>query len=516
MREGESEGGHMNSRIRTLSWAVAVTLAASCADSQQVASETQAASAATQRYIVKLTDAAGGRSAIARLGGQVVLDLPRHSAAAVLLPTEAAAALAASPHVAYVEPDPERHLQAQTTPYGIDMVQASALLGETPAGTITVCVIDSGIHPGHEDFAGIPMAGSEGALAWDVDGCGHGTHVAGTIAAANNDLGVVGVAPQAVSLHIVRVFGDGCSWEYASTLVAALDACRAAGASVVNMSLGGSSPSRTESAAFEAAWQEGVLSVAAAGNAGNRSKLYPASYPSVVSVAAIDRDMNLASFSQTNDQVELAAPGVGVLSTVPWTAHTYLQVGDATFDGNHMTGGAEGSASGPLVDGGLCTSSGDWAGAVVLCQRGENRFSAKRRNVTQGGGVAMVVYNNEEGNFLGTIGQREASIPAISLSQADGEAALAFVGQSATVRDEIDVPGSDYEEWQGTSMATPHVAGVAALIWSFHPQATAAQVRAAMTDTALDLGAEGRDIAFGFGLVQAVDALEHLAGLVGP
>jgi serine protease len=501
----------MKSIIRNLSWALAVTLAGSCAESPpDVAAETQTATA-QQRYIVKLTDDARGRAEIARLGGRVVLDLPRHAAAAVTLPAQAAEALAASPHVAYVELDPERHLYAQTTPYGIDMVQATALLGEVPAAALKVCVIDSGIYPAQEDFEGIPIDGSEGALAWDQDGCGHGTHVAGTIAAADNAIGVVGVAPQAVALHIVRVFGDDCEWQYASTLVAALDECRAAGARVVNMSLGGSNPSRTEEAAFAAAYDAGVLSVAAAGNSGNPSRSYPASYESVVSVAAVDSDKELASFSQRNAEVELAAPGVAVLSTVPWTAHTYLQVGGQTFQGNHMTGGKEGSAGGPLVDGGLCTSSGDWAGAVVLCQRGENRFAAKLRNVIHGGGVAMVVYNNAEGNFTGTVGQREASIPALSLSQADGQAALAFTGQSATARDEIELPGSDYEEWQGTSMATPHVAGVAALIWSFHSQATAAQVRAALAETAEDLGVAGRDSSFGFGLVQAVDALAHLA-----
>jgi len=200
--------------------------------------------------------------------------LPRHSAAAAHLPQQALTALQANPHVEYIELDPERHLMAQTTPYGITMVQATDPAFATPPAALrTVCVIDSGIYPGHEDFSGIPVTGSDGNLPWDQDGCGHGTHVAGTIAAANNGLGVIGVAPQAVALHIVRVFDDSCSWAYASNLVAALDACMDAGAHVVNMSLGGSNPSRTEAAAFDQAFNAGVLSVAAAGNAGNPSKL---------------------------------------------------------------------------------------------------------------------------------------------------------------------------------------------------------------------------------------------------
>ena len=100
---------------------------------------------------------------------------------------------------------------------------------------------------------GIGVTGEAGT-AWNQDGCGHGTHVAGTITAADNTAGVVGVAPNSVSLHIVRVFGDDCSWSYASDLVAALDECQAAGAKVVSMSLGGTFKSTTENAAFASAY----------------------------------------------------------------------------------------------------------------------------------------------------------------------------------------------------------------------------------------------------------------------
>ncbi len=98
-------------------------------------------------------------------------------------------------------------------------------------------MIDSGIHAGHEDFAGIALSGYPSG--WNNDQCGHGTHVAGTIAAANNNLGVIGVSPGKVSLHIVKVFGDDCAWSYSSTLVDAAQRCQAAGAKVISMSLGG-------------------------------------------------------------------------------------------------------------------------------------------------------------------------------------------------------------------------------------------------------------------------------------
>ena len=84
------------------------------------------------------------------------------------------------------------------------------------------------------------------------------------------------------------------------------------------MSLGGSFKSRFEETAFKDAYNAGVLSVAAAGNGGNTSYSYPASYSSVVSVAAVDSNKVVADFSQKNSQVELAAPGVSVLSTVPY------------------------------------------------------------------------------------------------------------------------------------------------------------------------------------------------------
>jgi subtilisin family serine protease len=72
------------------------------------------------------------------------------------------------------------------------------------------------------------------------------------------------------------------------------------------------------------------------------------------------------------------------------------------------------------------------------------------------------------------------------------------------------VPGSSYEAWNGTSMATPHVSGVAALLWSANPKWTNAQIRDAMIATAMDLGDEGWDPHYGHGLVQAYDALEYL------
>ncbi len=479
-------------------------------------SDTQATNAASSalsasdRYIIKFKDYSRRGAVLSAAGAQTARELPSHAAVAAYIPGPALEGLRQNPNIEYIEADPKRELYGQTTPYGISMVQATDPAFTSAGGNVKVCIIDSGLYTGHEDFQGIGVTGEAGT-AWNQDGCGHGTHVAGTITAADNTAGVVGVAPNSVSLHIVRVFGDDCSWSYASDLVAALDECQAAGAKVVSMSLGGTFKSTTENAAFASAYNAGVLSIAAAGNDGNTRMSYPASYDSVVSVAAIDSAKALASFSQRNSQVEVSAPGVSVLSSVPWTTPT-LSVGGSSYMGAVIDGAATIAANGALVDGGLCDSIGSWSGKIVLCQRGTITFADKVNNVQAGGGVGAVIYNNVSGAFAGTLGTGVTSaIPAISMTQEDGQALVAgSLGQSATLNAVITKPGSGYEAWDGTSMATPHVSGVAALIWSYNPSWTNAQIRDALTATAEDLGAAGRDDSFGYGLVQAKAALDYL------
>jgi serine protease len=263
----------------------------------------------------------------------------------------------------------------------------------TGAGRL-VCVIDSGLKTSHEDFAGVNIVGGYPS-GWNNDTCGHGTHVAGTIAAANNSLGVVGVTPGGVSLYIVKVFdGADCGWSYSSDLVAAANQCANAGANIISMSLGGTVKSKTEEKAFSNLYNQGILSVAAAGNDGNTRLSYPASYASVISVAAVDSDNVVADFSQQNSAVEISAPGVGVLSTVPWLSVSSVTVDGVAYEANHIEYAPYASASGTLVDGGLCTSTGAWNGRVVLCQRGDISFYDKVMNVQNSGGTAAVIYNN--------------------------------------------------------------------------------------------------------------------------
>lgn len=422
-----------------------------------------------------------------------------------------------------VTTDEKRYPMGQKVPYGIDSIQARKVWdadhdGVIDAGAPTgagrmVCLIDSGIDIDHPDLAGVDIVGGY-PDDWSTDNCGHGSHVAGTIAAMNNDIGVVGVSPGETSLYIVKVFGNEtegeCDWTYSSTLVNAAQQCVAAGADVINMSLGGSA-GLIEGRYFNKLISDmNVLPIAAAGNDGTTSYSYPASYDGVMSVAAVDEDNVVADFSQKNSAVEIAAPGVSVLSTVPYKYVSSVTVDETSYDSLPLTGSAKSAATGNLVDGGLCTEAGDWSGMVVLCERGDITFYEKAEAVIEGGGIAALIYNNASGNFSGTLGDDvTVEIPVASLSQEDGEVlASGSIGDSTKVK--VKTKSDTYDYYSGTSMATPHVSGAAAVLLSIDPSLTAADVRAALDATALDIDESGVDDASGYGLVQMKAAMKHL------
>ena len=410
------------------------------------------------------------------------------------------------------------------TPYGIDMVQARDVWDSDRDGAIdlgvatgtgrTVCIIDSGLYTAHEDFIGVNVIGGYPAN-YATDTCGHGTHVAGTIVANLNQVGVVGVNPGTTSLYIVKVFGDNCEWTYSSTLVDAANRCSAAGANVISMSLGGTKSLKTEERAFSNLYNQGILSIAAAGNDGNTAISYPGGYSSVIAVAAIDETKIVADFSQQNSTVEIAAPGVGVESTVPYIETSQVIVDGVSYDANHVEFALYGSATGVLANGGLCDAvDSGLSGKVALCERGVISFYDKVLNATNSGAEAVIIYNNLPGNDLFTLGEEiSPSKVVVSLSQEDGKYLVANkLGTTATISSTIEWNVNGYEFYDGTSMATPHVSGVAALVWSANPSWTNIQIREALTSTAFDLGETGRDVAYGYGLVQAKAALDKLGG----
>lgn len=486
---------------------------------------------ATSRVIIafKPGAAASMRGAVSAAQGRVAHDIFGMDAMAIEVPTKALAGLSRNPNIQYVEEDAKRYPLAATTPstgtpyatgqlvpYGIPMVQADQL-PDTLAANRKLCIIDSGYDRAHEDLsAGSNVTGEydSGTGWWYTDENHHGTHVAGTIAALNNaGKGVVGVHPNAqLKLHIVKVFGPEV-WAYSSTLATAANKCKAAGANVISMSLGGARSNKTEQRAFDSLYSAGILSIAAAGNAGTSAASYPAGYSSVMSVAAVDEAKAWATFSQFNSKVEIAGPGVNVLSTVPTGSGSAsaLTVGSTVYAPGGMDGSPRATVTAPLANFGLGGSvvAGSMGGKVCLIQRGTYDFAVKVSNCQASGGVGAVVYNNVAGGFGGSVGSGTTSIPSATASAAEGAALLGQLGQTAT----LAVTASSYAYFDGTSMATPHVSAVAALVWSRHLNCTAAQLRNSLNKSALDLGTAGRDTKFGFGLVQAKAADDRITAL---
>jgi thermitase len=267
----------------------------------------------------------------------------------------------------------------------------AAGLGAFPAaGGVRIGVVDTGIDQAHPDLSGqtVACAQSRGLLGVfagtiEVGQCAddndHGTHVAGTIAAkANNGTGVAGVAFNA-DLVICKALGGPLGTGSTADVANCINWVASQGVRVISMSLGGGDSTTLRNAVL-AAWNNGngALVVAAAGNDGDATLNYPAAYAEVVSVAATDSADARASFSNANGDVEIAAPGVDILSTI--------------------RGGA-------------------------------------------------------------------------------------------------------YDSFSGTSMATPHVAGVAGVLRQLFPSESAAAIRSRLTTTVDDLGPAGRDSSFGFGRV---------------
>ena len=217
---------------------------------------------------------------------------------------------------------------AETVPSGISQIKAPQAWDITRAKGIKVAILDTGIDGQHPDLAPNMRSGQSFVPheTSTMDHNGHGTHCAGTVAAAFTGSGVVGVAP-AASLYPVKVLDAQGSGSF-SWLIAALDWCIENEIHIASMSLGADMAPTAVGQMCDLAFAKGVLLVAAAGNTGERVG-YPASFGSVVAVSAIDSSNMIAGFSCRGPEVELAAPGVDVLSTVPGGGY-------ARFNGTSM------------------------------------------------------------------------------------------------------------------------------------------------------------------------------------
>jgi len=356
-----------------------------------------------------------GKNDASAMSNNVYMEIAKQNVEAMELTKKQIETLRQNENIIRIEPDAKAYATellrsrelAEEEPYGIEMVLEdvdwwkSKFASSPPTGSAKVCVVDTGYGNGHEDLPTLDQNSDgynpQSSGEWYIDGHSHGTHCAGSIGAlGDNSKGVVGVIPGSISDKFSFFIGKGLSDSGSgstSSVMAAVQACVDNGSNVISMSLGGGSPSDSVNQQYYGHYKDDdVLIIAAAGNGGNSALSYPASYKSVMSVAAVDSSENKAGFSQYNEQTEISGPGVSVKSTVT---------------------GNSGST-----------------------------FS--------------------------------------------------------------------YASYSGTSMATPHVAGVAGLLRMYFPNCKAFQIRNAMIVTAKDKGDAGCDVNYGHGIVQAKAAFEYL------
>lgn len=273
------------------------------------------------------------------------------------VPSEAIDIIKKNPDVEYVEIDEkvfahnyripigtcqEIKILKQITPWGINRIGSRLVnaAGNTGQG-VKIAILDTGIDKDHEDLSknfkgGYNFVDNNTDLT-DING--HGTHVAGIIAAEDNDIGVVGVAPDA-HIYSVKILDYAASGS-ASNLVAGMEWAMENNMEMVNASLGSDSNSISFRRSIEKAYNSGILIVAAAGNSGNGMGTgdnidFPAKYNEVISVGATDINDKRARFSSTGPSLELSAPGVDIPSTLP--KNKYGTLSGTSMAAPHVTG----------------------------------------------------------------------------------------------------------------------------------------------------------------------------------
>ncbi|WP_369902127.1 S8 family serine peptidase [Bacillus manliponensis] len=374
----------------------------------------------------------------------------------------------------------------------------------------------------------------------------HGTHVAGTIAAQkknNADYAVKGVAPE-VDLYAYRVLGP---WGSGSTegVLAGIDKAIEDGMDVINMSLGAQTndPLYATSVAVNNAMLSGVVTVVAAGNAGPNEKTLgsPGTAALGISVGASDAAMSIPTFS----------------GSAAGEKFENLQLLGKDFPDQLEDFGGQ---SFPIVFAGLGKEADftgkDLNGKIAFIQRGEITFDEKIKNAKKAGAKAVIVYNNVDGQIPAYLGEGVGYIPSFRLSKADGERLKALGEVSFTfetlsntktegdyladfssrgpvngnydIKPDVVAPGvsvfstapeyindpqdgvnysNAYVRLSGTSMATPHAAGAAALILQEHPEYTPFDVKAALMNTSDDLNGDYSVYEAGAGRIDAYQAV---------
>lgn len=327
----------MNNKMKTGFLSIFVLLASLTLPSHSQGAE--------KNYLIGFRQAPSAADAdfVRQSGGKIRRQLRKSKLVTAKLTDEAAAKLRLDRRVAFIEEDktfavidpaPATSSSPSVTPaavsadpeysaaWGVDRIgsQAAHDAGFRGAG-VKIAVLDTGVDYTHPELAAVVKGGDNFISLdpdfhgyWDDSWNSHGTHVAGTIAAARNGSGVVGVAPDA-EIHAVKVL-DGAGFGSAESIVAGIEWAIANGMHVINISAGHTDPSLALEQACRAAWEAGILVVAAAGNTPGGAVWYPAAYDTVLAVSGTEPQDKLMYWSSVGPQVELAAPGQEIYSTV--------------------------------------------------------------------------------------------------------------------------------------------------------------------------------------------------------
>ncbi|MGM9527083.1 MAG: S8 family peptidase [Oscillospiraceae bacterium] len=221
-------------------------------------------------------------------------------------------------------------------------VESAWSKGYTGAG-VKVAIIDSGVSSLHEDFEGVSFERGKNLIdgSHDVsDEMGHGTFVAGVIAAAcNNGVGIAGLCDE-VTLVPLKSFSSDNRTSVTYIISAIYEAVDTFDCDVINLSLGMDANVRSLREAIDHANANGVIVVSAVGNSGTSKLQYPAAYENVIGVGSIDKTGRVTSFSQKNESVFVVAPGVDIISLSNERNNAYF-VGEGTsYSAPHVTAAA--------------------------------------------------------------------------------------------------------------------------------------------------------------------------------
>lgn len=413
------------------------------------------------------------------------------------------------------------------TPYGITMVKAPLAWEAAHKGSgARVLVLDTGMDTEHPSLKANFEKGKDFTGKSDgtdiTDTVGHGTHVSGTIAGVLDPSGFSGVAPEAKILMGRVCLAEGCS---NVAIAEGINWGVQEKVDVISMSLGGMWSTPAEKAAIVSAESAGVSIVAATGNDGSARVSFPAALPTVIAVGAVDDKSKKADFSQYGKELAVMAPGVAVVSTVPMGSGREIEVSVVTegleskLKSASVQGGKdlEHSQVTDIVVAGLGKPE-DFAalnvqGKYVLVSRGEIAFGQKAKNALAAKAAGILFYNNEPGLIHAALTQDGTTMPiaAAMIEQSNGEQLKALINDGKVVQASIVTVKTDFSAFDGTSMATPHVAGVVALIKAANKNLKPAEVKALLQKTAQALGPNTNN-EYGAGLVNAEAAVNAALG----